>query len=165
MIEIEEMGNSEIEELLEKTGYGHLACARNNEPYVVPIHYAYAKPYVYIYTTLGKKAEMINENPRVCLQIEEVADNKHWHSVIVYGTAEQLTDEAERELALEAIVKTNPTLTPAVSIRWMDNWVRENIEVIYRVTPTEMTGRTTINRAEMRASLVSKRKERQPDIQ
>lgn len=165
MIEIEEMGNSEIEDLLEKTGYGHLACARNNEPYVVPIHYAYAKPYVYIYTTLGKKAEMINENPSVCLQIEEVADNKHWHSVIVYGTAEQLTDEMEREMALKVIVKTNPTLTPAVSIRWMDNWVRENIEVIYRVTPTEMTGRATINRAETRASLISKRKDRQPDIQ
>lgn len=165
MIEIEEMGNSEIEALLEKTGYGHLACARNNEPYVVPIHYAYLKPYVYIYTTLGKKAEMINENPRVCLQIEEVADNKHWHSVVIYGAAERLTDETEREIALNAIVETNPTLTPAVSIRWMDNWVRENIEVIYRITPTEMTGRATINRAEMRVSLISKRKDRQPDIQ
>ena len=164
MIEIEEMGNSEIDALLAKTGYGHLACARNNEPYVVPIHYAYAKPYVYIYTTLGKKAEIIKENPRVCLQVEEVGDNKHWHSVIVYGTAEELIDESEREIALKAITATNPTLTPAVSIRWMDSWVRENIEVIYRVTPTEMTGRATINRAEMRASIISKRKDRPPDI-
>ena len=164
MIEVEEMGNNEIEALLEKTGFGHLACAKDNEPYVVPIHYAYAKPFIYIYTTLGKKAEIINENPRVCLQVEEVADNKHWHSVIVYGSAEHLTDERERETALKTIIATNPTLTPAVSIRWMDNWVRENIEVIYRINPTEMTGRSTVNRAEMRASIVPKRKDRDPDI-
>jgi len=164
MIEVEEMGNSEIEALLEKTGFGHLACAKDNEPYVVPIHYAYSKPYIFIYTTLGKKAEFISTNPRVCLQVEEVADRKHWHSAIVYGTAEELTDETERETALKAITERNPTLTPAVSIRWMDSWVRENIEVIYRVTPTEMTGRATVNRAEMRASIISKRKDRPPDI-
>lgn len=164
MIEVEEMGGEAIEALLTKTGFGHLACARKNEPYVVPIHYAYAKPYVYIYTTLGKKAEIIDENPRVCLQIEEVIDNKHWHSVIVYGTAEQLTNESERETALNAILETNPTLTPAVSIRWMDNWVRENIEVIYRITPSEMTGRSTINRAEMREAILARRKGSTPKI-
>ena len=82
MLEVEEMGNSEIENLLSRIGYGHLACAKDNEPYVVPIHYAYSKPYIYIYTTLGKKAEIINKNPRVCLQVEEVVNNKHWHSVI-----------------------------------------------------------------------------------
>lgn len=164
MLEVEEMGNSEIENLLSRIGYGHLACAKDNEPYVVPIHYAYSKPYIYIYTTLGKKAEIINENPRVCLQVEEVVDNKHWHSVIAYGTAEQLTDEPDRDIALKAIVATNPTLTPAVSIRWMDNWVRENIEVIYRVTPTEMTGRATVNRPEMRGSIIPGGKKRGSDI-
>ena len=154
MIEVEEMGNKEIESLLERIGYGHIGCTRNNEPYVVPIHYAYAKPYVYLYTTLGKKAEIINENPRICLQIEEIIDQKNWKSVIVYGTAEQLTDEPERQIALDAITATNPTLTPAVSIRWMDNWVRENIEVIYRITPTQMTGRASVQRSEGRASII-----------
>ena len=91
-------------------------------------------------------------------------NNKHWHSVIAYGTAEQLTDEHERDIALKAIVATNPTLTPAVSIRWMDNWVRENIEVIYRVTPTEMTGRATVNRPEMRASIIPGGQKREPNI-
>ena len=48
MLEVEEMGNSEIENLLSRIGYGHLACAKDNEPYVVPIHYAYSKPFIYI---------------------------------------------------------------------------------------------------------------------
>ena len=48
MIEVQEMSNKEIKEVLERVGYGHLACARNNRPYVVPIHYVYDKPKVYI---------------------------------------------------------------------------------------------------------------------
>ena len=164
MIEVEEMGNKEIEGLLKTIGYGHLACSRDNEPYVVPIHYVYAKPYVYIYTTLGKKAEIINENPRICLQIEDVIDQKNWKSAIVYGTAEQVTDEPERQTALDAITETNPTLTPAVSIRWMDNWVRENIEVIYRVTPTQMTGRTSVLRSEESAPIIPGKKLGQSNI-
>ena len=30
---------------------------------------------------------------------------------------------------------------PAMSIRWTDNWIRENKEVVYRIDPTEMSGR------------------------
>ncbi|MGH7783648.1 MAG: pyridoxamine 5'-phosphate oxidase family protein, partial [Candidatus Binatia bacterium] len=69
-------------------------------------------------------------------------------SVIVTGRAERLTDEDTRSAALKAVVAVNPTLTPAVSIRWMDNWVRENIEAIYLITPAEMTGRCTLVRGE-----------------
>ena len=55
MIEVQELGNKQIEELLKRVGYGHLGCARNNHPYVVPINYAYEDGLIYIYTTEGKK--------------------------------------------------------------------------------------------------------------
>ncbi|MBK8464744.1 MAG: pyridoxamine 5'-phosphate oxidase family protein [Chloracidobacterium sp.] len=146
MIEIEDLSESEITEILSRIGYAHLACCRDNRPYVVPVHYAYDDGAVFIYTTEGKKFEIIRENPNVCLQVEEVVDNQHWTSVILEGVADQIKDGAERDRALELIVKGNPTLTPAVSIRWMDNWVRENIEVVYRITPTVTSGRRSINR-------------------
>ena len=73
-------------------------------------------------------------------------DNEHWVSVIVFGRAEQLVDEDERSAALDRILEVNPRLTPAVSIRWMDSWVRENVEVIYRLRPRKTTGRRTIDR-------------------
>jgi nitroimidazol reductase NimA-like FMN-containing flavoprotein (pyridoxamine 5'-phosphate oxidase superfamily) len=148
MIEVRELDNQEIEDMLTRLNYGHLACADGNEPYVVPIHYAYDSPYIYIYTTEGKKSECIARNPRVCLQIEDVRDNRNWQSVIVQGEAEHLTEEKERSRALNAVVRINPTLTPAVSIRWMDNWVRENVEVIYRIVPIETTGRASVDRSE-----------------
>lgn len=148
MLEVRELDNNEILGLLSRIGYGHLACSLNDQPYVVPVHYAYKDRYIYIYTTEGKKSKIIEKNPSICLQLEEIHDNRHWKSVIVYGKAERLADEDERKSALDAIVAVNPTLTPAVSVRWMDNWVRENIEVIYVITPTEMTGRTSVTRGE-----------------
>ena len=63
MVEIEEMGNSEIEELLGRSAYGHIACSLNDHPYVVPIHFSYDEPFVYIYTTEGKKSEIMRAEP------------------------------------------------------------------------------------------------------
>jgi uncharacterized protein len=141
MIQVEEMRDSEIQGLLGRINYGHLACARDNQPYVVPVHYAYDNPNIYIYTTEGKKAEIIRDNPKVCLQVEDVADNGNWQSVIVMGEAEQITTIKEREEIVQLIRDVNPTLTPALSIRWMDNWVRENVEVLFRIVPRMITGR------------------------
>jgi len=148
MIEVSEMSDKGIEQLLSRVGYGHLACSADDQPYVVPIHYAYESGSVYVYTTEGKKSEIIDKNPKVCLQIEDVQDNKHWQSVIITGEAKRLTDEKKRKAALKAIVKVNPTLTPAVSIHWMDDWVRENIEVIYSISPSSKTGRETVSKGE-----------------
>jgi nitroimidazol reductase NimA-like FMN-containing flavoprotein (pyridoxamine 5'-phosphate oxidase superfamily) len=144
MIEVQEMSNEEIEEILQRVGYGHLACARNSRPYVVPINYVYVKPYIYLYTTEGLKTEIISGNPQVCLQVEEVVDNTDWRSIVVNGEAEHVVDRNEREDVLKQILSTNPTLTPAISIRWMDNWVRENREVIYRIKPEIMAGRSAV---------------------
>lgn len=144
MTEVEELHNNEAEEVLERVGYGHFACARDNQPYVVPVHYVYDKPNIYIYTTEGMKTEIIKANPRICLQVEEVVDNGDWRSVIVTGQAEQILDRNKREEAIKMIRSTNPTLSPAISIRWVDNWVRENVEVVYRIKPDMMTGRSSV---------------------
>lgn len=147
MVEIEEMYDDEIRETLKRLNYGHLACCKDNLPYVVPVHYAYDGEHIFIYTTEGKKAEMLRANPELCLQAEDVIDNDNWVSVIAFGQAEQLIDGEERSAAVDLILKINPRLTPAVSIRWMDSWVRENVEVIYRVRPRKMTGRRTVDRS------------------
>jgi len=157
MIEIKELGNREIGELLMRLNYGHLACCDESGPYVVPIHYAYEEPYIFVYTTEGKKSAILEKDPRICLQIEDVRDRRDWSSVIVFGEAERLVDEKERTKAIDAVVKINPTLTPAVSIRWLDNWVRENIEAVYRIIPTEMTGRASVAGSETRAAFAPRK--------
>jgi uncharacterized protein len=157
MIEVRELNNKEIEELIARLDYGHLACCDGGQPYVVPIHYAYNNGYIYVYTTQGKKSEILSKNPRICLQIEDVKGNSDWTSVIIYGEAQELTDESERAEATDAVVRINPTLTPAVSIHWMDNWVRENIEVVFRIVPLETTGREGVAKSETHAAFVPAR--------
>ncbi|MBK9766330.1 MAG: hypothetical protein IPP63_04580 [Chloracidobacterium sp.] len=69
-----------------------------------------------------------------------------------------MTDHVERERILALIAEINPTLTPAVSIHWMDNWIRENIEVIYRIVPLEMNGRRAVRTDDKTEYFVSKPK-------
>ena len=144
MIEVHEMSGAEIEEMLGRIGYGHLACARNNQPYVVPIHYVYEKPDIFVYTTEGLKTEIIDENPQICLQLEELVDDTDWRSVVINGEAERLVDREKKEDVLKKVLSRNPTLTPAISIRWVNDWIRENKEVIYRIKPSSMTGRSAV---------------------
>ena len=141
MIQVDEMERDEVLDVLERVGYGHLACSLKDVPYIVPINYVYSEGVIYIYTTEGRKYEIIRTNPNVCLQVEDVKANDDWQSVIVIGKAVQVDDADEREEVLRKVTKRNPTLTPAISVRWMDDWIRENREVIYRLEPEEMTGR------------------------
>jgi nitroimidazol reductase NimA-like FMN-containing flavoprotein (pyridoxamine 5'-phosphate oxidase superfamily) len=150
MIEVEEMKPKEVHALLARAGYGHLGCVRNNRPYVVPLHYAYRDPDIYIFTTEGMKTEFIAANPEVCLQVEEVVDSANWKSVIATGKAERLTDQEEIERAMQYITEANPTLTPAINKMWIDVWGRANTVTLYRIHPTLISGRGTLPPGETR---------------
>lgn len=155
MLEIEEMALEEMKGVLARVGYGHLGCARDNRPYVVPIHYAFNYPDMYIYTTEGMKTEFIKANPEVCLQVEEVHDAKNWRSVIATGKAERLTEKEDLDRAMKFILETNPTLTPARNLMWIDCWGRANIEAVYRLTPHIISGRMTVPDGETRGRLTA----------
>lgn len=143
MIEVKDMSSNDVEDFLGRVNYGHLGCSSNNHPYVLPIHFAYDRQAIFIYTTEGKKSEMIDANPEICLQVEKVVDNENWISVIVVGDAKRLANSDELEEAYASIAATNPTLTPAISYRWLDDWVRENkdAEVVYRIDRKTTSGR------------------------
>jgi nitroimidazol reductase NimA-like FMN-containing flavoprotein (pyridoxamine 5'-phosphate oxidase superfamily) len=145
--QIVDLGSDEISELLGRVNFGHLGVCRNDRPYVIPIHFAYGKPGIYFFTTEGLKTDIIDENPIVCLQVEEIKDREDWRSVIITGEAERLVEERERGRAMELIKQVNPTLSPAWSVRWLDQWVRTNIEVVYRITPSFTSGRRTVKQA------------------
>ncbi len=144
MIEVEEMAQNEVHALLKRSDYGHLGCARDNRPYIIPIHYAYQDPDIYIFTTEGMKTEFIAANPEVCLQVEEVDSPTNWKSVIATGKAERLTDQEEMEHAMQYITKANPTLTPALNKMWIDSWGRASTVTLYRIRPDVISGRKTL---------------------
>jgi nitroimidazol reductase NimA-like FMN-containing flavoprotein (pyridoxamine 5'-phosphate oxidase superfamily) len=143
MIEVREMSRDEIGRLLGRMWYGHLGCARDGHPYVVPMCYAYEAPELFFFTTEGTKTEFIAANHEVCFQIEEVLDGRNWQSVMLTGRAELLTDPAEVERAMLLVSERNPTLTPAINRTKIGAWTRLNRIALYRLRPDAVYGRKT----------------------
>jgi nitroimidazol reductase NimA-like FMN-containing flavoprotein (pyridoxamine 5'-phosphate oxidase superfamily) len=96
-------------------------------PYVVPMNFAYESPAaapptrgaasegrLLLHTGAGRKVEALRQNARVCVSVTaherlELGDTPCddgylYHSVVLEGRAELLTDELQREQALRAIV-------------------------------------------------------------
>jgi nitroimidazol reductase NimA-like FMN-containing flavoprotein (pyridoxamine 5'-phosphate oxidase superfamily) len=144
MLKVEDMSPTEMHALLQREGFGHLGCARDGRPYVVPMHYAYDGKELYFFTTQGMKTRYIQVNPQVCLQVEEIIDSTNWRSVMVVGQATELTLAEETQRAMKLITERNPSLTPAISATQVDSLGRAVDIAIYRITPEVIDGRQTV---------------------
>jgi nitroimidazol reductase NimA-like FMN-containing flavoprotein (pyridoxamine 5'-phosphate oxidase superfamily) len=92
---LREMSRQECCDLLSRLGIGRLGCARNNQPYVIPIYFAYEPDRLYGFSTLGQKIEWMRANPLVCVEADEVLNHNNWESVVVLGRYEELPDKPE----------------------------------------------------------------------
>ena len=144
MLKVEDMSPTEMHALLQRESFGHLGCARDGRPYVVPMHYAYDGKDLYFFTTEGMKTRFIQANPQVCLQVEEITDSTRWRSVMVLGRATELTLAAEVQHAMKLITERNPSLTPALNATQVDSLGRAVDIAIYRITPDIIDGRRTV---------------------
>ncbi len=143
MLDIDEMGQDEIYELLRKVQYGHLGFIHEGKPCVMPMHCYLEDSDIYLFTTIGMKTHDMDANPDICLQVEEIHGLLHWRSAIVNGRADRLTEQQDIDRAMQFIKEHNPTLSPAINRTWIDSWGRAEAIAIYRMHPSEMTGRTT----------------------
>ena len=102
------ISQQECSELLQRVSLGRLACSLNDQPYVVPVAFSYEPDCIYIFSTLGKKIKWMRQNPKVCLQADEIGNRSNWLSVIVTGTYLELREPqytAQREYALEQLAQ------------------------------------------------------------
>ena len=146
MIEVREMTREEVGRLLGRMWYGHLGCARDGHPYVVPMSYAYDEPDLYFFTTEGTKTEFIAANHEVCFQVEEVEGPEDWRSVMLTGRAELLSDAADVEHAMFLVSERNPSLSPALNHTRIGPWTRLSRIALYRLRPEAAYGRRAANR-------------------
>jgi nitroimidazol reductase NimA-like FMN-containing flavoprotein (pyridoxamine 5'-phosphate oxidase superfamily) len=89
---INEMTKEECGALLVRVSLGRLACSLENVPYVVPIYFAYEPGRMYVLSTLGQKIEWMRANPKVCVEVDEIANESQWMSVIVSGRYQELPE-------------------------------------------------------------------------
>lgn len=102
-MKIERLTEEQCYVALQATGFGRLACAREQQPYIVPIYFVVGDGCLYSFALPGQKIEWMRENPRVCLECDTVGGGDDWTSIVAFGHYEELSDDSqhqrERELA------------------------------------------------------------------
>jgi uncharacterized protein len=141
---IRELNAEQCREVLARTELGRLACSRLDQPYVVPIHFSFdaARNCVYAFSTLGQKVQWMRENPKVCLEIEEIEHKGSWTTVVAFGRYEEIhhaPEESEARRRAEQMFKARGEW-------WLPGAARlpgreHHDVVVYRIQLDRLTGR------------------------
>jgi nitroimidazol reductase NimA-like FMN-containing flavoprotein (pyridoxamine 5'-phosphate oxidase superfamily) len=105
----------EINQILGQARVCHVAFARDNEPYLVPLFYGYDGRHLYFHTAReGRKLEFLAANDRVCFEVERQVEivardqacnwSATFESVIGCGRATELTGVEEKRYGLDLIM-------------------------------------------------------------
>jgi nitroimidazol reductase NimA-like FMN-containing flavoprotein (pyridoxamine 5'-phosphate oxidase superfamily) len=138
-----EMTERECRDLLGRTSLGRLACSQDNQPYVIPIYFAFDFDYAYSVSTLGQKIEWMRANPKVCVEVDEIADRSDWRSVVVLGTYQELTEPQyadERSHARSLLEKRSLWWQNALGERQLKSETELIQTTFFRIHVDSMTG-------------------------
>jgi nitroimidazol reductase NimA-like FMN-containing flavoprotein (pyridoxamine 5'-phosphate oxidase superfamily) len=110
----------------------------------VPIHFSFdpERGCVYGFSTVGQKVAWMRENPKVCLEVDEVDDQDHWRTVVAFGRYEEIQDspeEAEARLRAQERFEERPEwwLPAAAKVGSRER----HAVVVYRIHIDRVTGR------------------------
>lgn len=102
-----EMTKADCLSTLAQSRFGRLACSYENQPYIVPIYFAYENSYLYGFTTPGQKVEWMRSNPLVCVELDDVVNETEWMSIIIFGSYEELPETQEEKGYTDVLRPTN----------------------------------------------------------
>lgn len=141
---VTEMTREECRAALAQTGFGRLACARDNQPYIVPIFFAVEDDYLYAFSIAGRKIDWMRDNPRVCLEVDSIKNWQDWTSVVAIGRYEELPDtpdwQAERRHAHGLLQQRAMWWQPA-SVDISEHAGEVYLPVLFRMVLDDLTGR------------------------
>lgn len=142
---IQEMTIEQCWEALRTAGFGRLGCTSDNQPYVVPFYFSVEARNVYSFSLPGQKLDWMRTNPRVCVEIDQVASRNDWTSVIATGRYEELPDTQEyrneRAHAHELLLQNHTMWWQPGAIRVTGSGrERGFVPVFYRIDIENVTG-------------------------
>jgi uncharacterized protein len=132
-------------ELLGRTHLVRLACAQADQPYIVPafLYFEPGEDCLYGFAFHGQKIDWMRANPNVCVEAEEIVDQHHWTTVLVFGRYEEIGDSPEdydARLRANALFQQQPRW-------WLPGGARvvgvadHQSPVLYRIRINRMSGR------------------------
>ena len=137
------IGKEQCIELLNRVSVGRLACASENQPYVVPVYFAYEPDCLYVFSTLGKKIEWMRQNPKVCLQADEIGSTSNWTSVVVNGSYLELSEPqftAEKERAKEKLGQSSSWWVAPMAQRRQQTSDSDILPIFFRIDVESISG-------------------------
>jgi len=141
---IHELTADECVEALERIVLARLACQRDGQPYVVPVHLYFdgERRCWYGFSTVGQKIAWMRANPRVCVEIEDITDPDRWITVVAFGEYEEIADDErsriERERARQLFEERPEWWLPAAA---KTESAEHATPVVYKIRIDRMTGR------------------------
>jgi uncharacterized protein len=140
---IKEISEKECLDTLALASVGRLGCSLNDQPYVVPIYFAYEKEWIYVFSTFGKKIEWMRANPKVCVEIEDSISESESISVLVNGTYEELAEPQftqERAHARQLLGKKHHWWLNAMAERRVGSEDQQVEPLFFRIHVDSATG-------------------------
>ncbi len=113
---IKPLTSEEARALLKECRTGRIGCIADGSPYVVPVSYIFHGDKIYVHSLLGQKIKALRENPRTCIQVDEIVDDYHWRSAIAFGKYREVTESGERDRVISELLARFPFLTPVESV-------------------------------------------------
>ena len=148
---ISPISRQECGELLNRVSIGRLGCALNDQPYVVPVSFSDETDRIYVFSTLGKKIKWMRQNPKVCLQVDEMGSSSSWTSVVVTGAYLELNEPeyaAERGHAMEQLSRYSQWWRNPLAQRREQTSDLSIESVFFRIDIESMSGLRAIHEAE-----------------
>lgn len=132
------LSDDEARKVLQSASVVRLGCIVNGEPYVVPINCLFEDDFLYSHSLPGLKISGLRENPRACIQVDEIESDLRWRSAIAFGKFEEVTKSDERAEILAKLLRSFPMLTPVESAIALDGLSQEVI--VFRIKIERVTG-------------------------
>jgi nitroimidazol reductase NimA-like FMN-containing flavoprotein (pyridoxamine 5'-phosphate oxidase superfamily) len=141
---VRELSQTACKRVLSRATVARIACARDGQPYIVPLGVVFDGSDLYSFSTLGQKIEWMRENPLVCVEVDEIDDASHWTTVVAFGRFEELTRTAAhrraRAHAEEVLARRGNFWEPAAARTTSRD---PTTPVFFRVVIDTITGRQT----------------------
>lgn len=145
VVTIHELTSPECLEVLERANLGRLACARDSQPYIVPISFYYDRyeMCLYSFSMVGQKIHWMRDNPKVCVEVDEVVDRFNWLTVVLTGLYDELRDAGEearaRRRALKLFEERSQFWLPGAAK--LASGIEHSTAIVYRIQVVTMSGR------------------------
>lgn len=145
---IRTLSTLECTKILTANRVGHLACAKDGQPYIVPLYYAHADNHLYAFSMMGKKIDWMRSNPLVSMQVDERGTGRGWKSVLVTGHYEELPDrighKVQRDHAWAVLSKHADWWEPGALKPETSQDTEHLPHVFFRISIAKVSGREAV---------------------